>query len=241
MKHVLSVGERGGLSDKNFINVLTNITIVIKMITLYKLQYWNILKLFYKNNNQPLHLRQISRLINLKESALSRHLNFLLEEHILISETIGNMKFFKVKDVTQLFYLFDMDRFNNLPLLRKNAVRFYIEKLSSKPIFIIIFGSTAKGVFNDASDLDIIVVFNEIVETKQATKYSESQTGIRISDIRISFNDFMKEIKLKEDMVIQSAIQTGFIAYNHAYYYEVLGNEEYNYKKNVNRRGLSSE
>jgi predicted nucleotidyltransferase len=137
-----------------------------------------------------------------------------------------------------VFYLFDIEKFNNLPQIRKKAIQFYIQRLSSKPIFAIIFGSTAKGVFKDDSDLDMVVVFNEPNDTKQATKYSESQTGIKIHDIIMSFDDFVKEIKLEEDSVIQSALETGFIAYNHMYYYEVIGNARYDLKKNVNRQGV---
>jgi predicted nucleotidyltransferase len=210
------------------------------MKTLYKKQYWSILNLFYMNNNTQLHLRQISRLLNLREGALSRHLNYLLKENVLVSESIGNMKFFKVRETPRIFLLFDIARFDELPLLRRNAIQFYIEKLSVKPIFIIIFGSTAKGVFNDESDLDIVSVFDKVRDTKQAVRYAESQTGITISDIIISLEDFKRELNQKEDMLIQSALETGFVAYNHAYYYEVMRNARYSPEKNDERQEISS-
>lgn len=192
------------------------------MKTIIKKQYWNILNVFYKNKNKPIHLREISRIINLKESPLSRHLNILLKEKILTSEIDGNLKKFKIKNKKQIFTIFDNQKFEDLPFIRKSSINFYIKQLKNKPILIILFGSTAKETFKDDSDIDIITVFNKKTNNDDAINYSEAQTGIKINEFQLTYNEFIKEIKMKQDNVIQSGIETGYPIYNHLFFYEVL-------------------
>jgi predicted nucleotidyltransferase len=211
----------------NYLNVVNITTIVVKMRTLIKDAYWNILHEFYKNKNKALHLREISRNINLDQSALTRHLNNLVKSKILKFELEGNLKKFSINKtyIKNIFPEYDDDKIESLPILRKNAIKFYLEELNEKPVFAILFGSTAKGTFKDESDLDIITVFNRKIDTNNARRYVEAQTGIKISEFQMTYKDFIKELKLKEDSVIQSGIETGILIYNAKTYYEMTYNE----------------
>lgn len=188
---------------------------------------WNILELFYKNKNRPLHLREISRQIKLGEGPVTRHLNYLLKTNVLRFKREANLKqfFINQKLVQRIFPLYDMERFDAVPLLRKNAVKYYISELTKKPVFIIIFGSTAKGTVKEESDVDLLVVFNEKTDDNGAVKFAESQTGMQLSAIQMSLDKFKRELKLKEEPVIQSALETGFPVYNQQYFYEVIHDE----------------
>jgi len=188
---------------------------------------WKILELFYKNKNQPLHLREIARQINLGESPATRHLNYLTKTQILKFKAEANLKKFYIsqKQIPQIFPLYDIERFEELPLLRKNALKYYLYKLENKPILIVLFGSTAKGTFKEESDIDLIEVYNEKTNNKEAVKFAEAQTGLRINTIQITFKQYTEELKLKKDHVIQSGLETGFPVYNHQFFYEVLNNE----------------
>jgi len=212
---------------EKYINVLIIKTFVLKMRTLLKSAYSKIFEVFYRNNNTPVHLRGISRLIGLNEGPLSRHLNKLIQDDVLIAETEGNLKKFKIKktEISKIYTLFDISAYQEIPYIRKNAINFYLEQLNEKPIFVILFGSTANKTFNKNSDIDIVSVFNKKTSTSNAIKYVESQTGLRISEFQLTYPNFIKELKLQEDNVIQSAITTGFPIYNHLYYYQVLNNE----------------
>ena len=197
------------------------------MRTIIKEQYWKILELFYKNRNKELHLREISRKIKLKECPVSRHLHKLLKLRVLKSSEKGNLKNFFIRNqvIPKIFPLFDIEKLENLPLLRKNAIQLYINRCNPKPIFLIVFGSTAKHTYKDDSDIDIIEVYNRKTTNSKAAKYVETQTGMRLSMFQMTYNDFIKELKMKEDHVIQSGINTGFPVYNNKYFYEVLYNE----------------
>ena len=198
--------------------------IVVKMRTLIKEAYWNILQEFYTNNNTPQHLREISRNIKLDQSALTRHLNNLTKDKILTYRIEGNLKKFYINKnyVKNIFPIYDEERLEALPILRRNAIKFYIQELEEKPVFAIIFGSTAKNTYKEDSDIDIITVFNKKTDTKKAKDYAQAQTGITISEFQLTYKDFIKETKLKEDQVIQSGIESGFPIYNNKSYYEVF-------------------
>lgn len=209
-----------------FINVLVYETIVLKMRTIINEHYWKILGLFYSNKNTPLHLREISRNIRLREGPLTRHLNQLLQDKILIFKKEGNLKKFNVlkSKIPQIFPAYDLERYEKLPYIRRNAITLYIHALKEKPIFIILFGSTAKGSFRDNSDIDLITVFNKKTDTKEARMYAEAQTSIRLSEFQLSYKEFTTELKLKQDNVIQAGIETGYPIHNQIFFYEVVNN-----------------
>ena len=195
--------------------------------TIIQKQYWRILQLFYTNHNSLLHLRDISRKINLRESATSRHLQALEKTNILKSHKEANLKRYCIKKqaIPEIFTLFDVEKIEALPLLRKNAIKEYLKALKNKPILMIVFGSTAKGNYKEDSDIDIIEIFTTKTNTKDAKNHAESLTGISIQTFQIIEANFYKELKMKEDMVIQSGINTGFPVFNNKYFYELMYNE----------------
>lgn len=197
------------------------------MRTILNKPCWKILDVFYNNKNTPIHLRELSRIIDLKEGALSRHLNKLEKEKILTFQTEGNLKKFKINktQLSKIYTFLDMEKYDDIPFIRKNSINCYINNLKHKPVIIILFGSTAKKTFKQNSDIDLISIFNEKTDSSKARKYAESQTGIKISEFQLTHEQFIKEIKLKEDNVIQAGIETGYPIYNHTYYYKVINNE----------------
>jgi predicted nucleotidyltransferase len=197
------------------------------MISILKRGQWKIMELFYKDKPARLHLREIARKAKLHEPSTTRFLKSLEKDNLLKSEKDGNQKKYSIKPSYKsyaLFQLFDLEKFNELPNIRKSAINYFIEALKKKPIIAFVFGSTAKGNFKPSSDLDLLVITNSKISTAEAEKHAESLTGIRISVFQMSLAAFQKEIKLKEDPVIQAAIASGYPVLNNMYYYKVLYN-----------------
>jgi len=196
------------------------------METIIKKPIYNILELFYENRNQPLHLRDIARKVNLNESSVSRHLNFLVKKEILKQKVDGNLKKFylSTNQISNIFPIYDDEKINSLPLLRKKTIKEYIQSLVKKPIFMIVFGSTAKGTFRSNSDLDILEVYPSKTDNKEIQKYIESQTGIKINSFQLTEKQFKIELITKQDKTIQSAINTSFPVFNQKYYWTLIYN-----------------
>lgn len=196
------------------------------MKALLKPSMWKILGLFYNNRNRPIHLREIARKVRLNESTVSTHLNNLVKTGILKIEKDANLKKFLVNKarIPEIFPFFDSDKLESLPLLRKDAIKIYINKLEKKPLFVIVFGSSAKGTFREDSDIDLLEVSHSKEKDEKAEKYAEVQTGIKLQVFKITEENFKDELRIKKDNVIMSAINTGFPVFNAKYFYEVLYN-----------------
>ncbi|MDP3027395.1 MAG: nucleotidyltransferase domain-containing protein [Nanoarchaeota archaeon] len=189
-----------------------------------------ILQLFYDNKKAGIHLREIARKTKLNENSATRFLKQLIEEGVLISKKDGNLKKYyinlkKLDKIGYIFTSFDLERFNKLPSLRKRAIECYLNNLGEKPIIAFLFGSTAKETFRSDSDIDLLLIVNKKIDDEKAKKYADSQAGLKIQSFQISYKDFLKELKLKEDKVIQSALNTGYPILNQMSFYEAVLNE----------------
>jgi predicted nucleotidyltransferase len=187
---------------------------------------WKILGLFYGNRNKPLHLREIARQSGMKESSISPHLMNLVKSKILIEKREANLRRFSLSKyaVPIIFPLFDYEKLESLPLLRKNCIKDYLEKLASKPVFILIFGSTAKNNYTEKSDIDIMAVFNSKSNNSEAIAHAEAQTGVHLQEFQITEKSLREIVQKKSDHVILSALETGFPVFNDKYYYEEIYN-----------------
>ena len=198
------------------------------MLTLLRTGYGKIMQLFYRNKTVKLHLREIARQTNLFEPSAYRFLNSLEKDQILQSEKDGNLKKYAIKKGIRTYFLFeafDLERFEKLPSIRRNAVKTYLDNLPEKPVFATLFGSTAKETYKEDSDIDILLITNNKIKAEQAEKEVNALTAMKMSTFQITYKDFLTDLKMKEDKVVQSAINSGYPLINHIQFYEVLYNE----------------
>lgn len=197
------------------------------MLNIVKKGYKDILRLFYTDKAQ-FHLREIAKKTRLNENSAYRFLNKLEKEKILKSRKQGNMKLFslrKNKLVYAILAFFDIEKYEKMQHIRKTAISYYLKSLPKQPVFAILFGSTAKETSREDSDIDILIITNEKIDTKQAEKVADAQSAQRISTFQMDYNHFLKELKLSEDPVVQSAVKTGYPLLNHIRYYEAINDE----------------
>ena len=197
------------------------------MTTLLKPGIYKILKVFYQRKKK-IHGRELSRATGLYGQSISRYLKELTLKKILKAEKTGNLKQYSLvesPEVYSMLALFDLEKTRSLPLLRQQAISTYLHTLKVPPIFAVLFGSTAKDTYKKDSDIDILIITLENTSTKEAEKEADALQGVKVSTFQMEFTVFIKELKLREDKVIQSAISTGYPLLNHIYYYEVLHHE----------------
>ena len=198
------------------------------METLLKEGCWKILALFYNEKSAKIHLRGIAKKLNLNENSASIFLKRLEKEKLLVSKRQGNLKMYGIakNDITySIFAHFDVLKLNKLPSIRKNAIFYFLHALKEKPVIAILFGSTSKETYRENSDVDLLLVVNKKINTREAEKYADSQTAISVRPIQIGLSEFLDELKLKNDKVIQSAINTGYPVTNHMEYYRAVYHE----------------
>lgn len=197
------------------------------MVTMIQTGHSKILRLFYEDKKLSFHLRDIARKTKLYPNSVTRFLNQLEKEGILASQKDGNLKKYRIKKsekLSNIFTSFDIERLNKLPLARRRAINYFLDKLQEKPVISLLFGSTAKETFRKDSDIDLLLIVNKKIDVDKAKDYVDSQVGIKINCFQITYEEFKKEIKLKEDKVIQSALNTGYPIFNQMLFYEVYLN-----------------
>jgi predicted nucleotidyltransferase len=195
------------------------------METIFKPGAMKILRLFYEDKSQSLHLREIARKTSMNENNATRFLSLLEAAKILKSKKEGNLKKYSIIKNNSLFGLFsllDIEKFEALPSMRKTAIASFLHTLLKQPIIVILFGSTAKNQMRENSDIDLLLITNEKISTIEAEKEAEAQTGIRVQPFIIQYENFLKELKLKQDSVIQSALNIGFPITNHLKFYQLV-------------------
>jgi len=187
-----------------------------------------ILECFYRNRQKELYFSEILRETGLTQNTTLKHLKNMQGLGLIIStKKIGNT-FYKINPKNPFLYAifsyFDYKRFTKLPSERKRAVNEFLDKVKSKPLIALIFGSTAKGTFEKESDIDILLIFNkkETID-KKLRENIKAVTGVKIQAFIINFDYFKEQIIRQEDNIITHAIKTGFpITGNDKFYKEVL-------------------
>ena len=195
------------------------------METIIKEGYAKILALFYLDKTTSIHLREIARKAKLNENSASKFLNKLEQMHYLNAKKEGNLKKYTLnynKNTYNYLALQDLNKLEKLPNLRKEAIKVYLQKLPEQPVFAILFGSTAKENYREDSDIDILIITNKKISSTEAEKEVDALCALKMNSFQMTFKDFQNEIKLKEDKVVQSALQTGYPLINHISFYEVL-------------------
>lgn len=187
-----------------------------------------ILKCFYRIRKKELYFSEILRETKLTQNTTLKHLANLQNTNLVIStKKIGNT-FYKINSknpiIYSIFSYFDYKRLNELPAERKRAINEFLDKLKSKPLIAVIFGSTAKGTFGKESDIDILLIFNKKeVNNRKLRENIEAITGVKIQTFIIDLDYFREQIIKEEDKVITHAIKTGFpITGNDKFYKQVL-------------------
>ena len=198
------------------------------METILKSGYEKILSIFYLNKLAKIHLREIARKTKLNENSASRFLKDMEQNKLLIARKDANLKKYELyfnDNVYSTFTFFDIHKFNSLPNLRQKAILYFLQEIKEKPVIAFLFGSTAKNTYKEQSDIDLLLIVNKKIDIAKAKEYVDAQTAIKISCFQIPVDEFKKELKLKQDHVIQAAINTGYPLTNHIEYYRMLYHE----------------
>ncbi len=154
-----------------------------------------ILSLFTKNYEKEYYIREVEKLIKVSSRTALVTLAKLEKKGILESKTKGKIKAYSIKKtvLSREFFLLT-EQYKRIEFLEKNhIVKEVIEKTEEYlQGIVIVFGSYAKGIQKEDSDLDIFIVgkFDEKKIKETGNKY-----GLNINIKSYPMNIFEKEIR----------------------------------------------
>src|SRR3989344_9429976 len=129
------------------------------------------------------HLREIARILNESHSTILRKINGLVKENVLDFKKEGKNKVFFIKNnLNAKNYVYSAEIYKLNKLLKKNpelSVIFEDIKKNFPKGMIILFGSYAKGISKQDSDIDIYLETNNNT-IKNKVKEINSKLSIKI-------------------------------------------------------------
>jgi len=164
-----------------------------------------ILSLFTKGYEKEYYIREAEKLLNVSSRTALVTLAKLEKKGILESKTQGKNKTYTIKKSSlSREYLLLTEQYKKIQFLEKNPlVKEVLEKADEfMQGIIIIFGSYAKGIQKEDSDLDLFIVgtFDEKKIKEAGHKY-----GLDINIKSYPMNIFEKEIR--DDILLKEIIE----------------------------------
>ena len=164
-----------------------------------------VLSLFTKGYNKELYIREVGKLLGISSRTALVTLDKLEKRGILESKTRGKIKVYTIKKtgISKEYFLFT-EQYKKIHFLEKNyLIKEVIEKLDD--VFegiVVLFGSYAKGIQNEDSDLDLFIVGKH---KEDKIKGVGHKYGIEINIKSYPMDIFEKEIR--EDILLKEVVE----------------------------------
>ncbi len=158
----------------------------------------SVLNLFLDMPAKEFHLREIARLLKISPSTAKLSLDKLKKHDLMLEKRIANLRIFKAN--LENVVIKEMKKTKNLSLIKKSAVVEDIQK-TLNPVSVVLFGSFAKGINDEKSDIDILIIANN--------KKQLSLLDIKGNELQIiQLTPFEWKEKIKKDKPFYQEITT---------------------------------
>ena len=155
-------------------------------------------------NKKGVHIRELARLVKTSYNNIVRNINILEKENVIKKEKDANLIKIRLKNhplTTAYLKQVHTEKFLALPKKISNAINEVLNELEEKPLIALIFGSYAKGNYTKDSDIDILLIFQELTNQKDienTAKRISLRTNTKISPVYVKYKEFEKNFLNKE-------------------------------------------
>ena len=181
-----------------------------------------------EENPNGIHLRELSRKLETGMPNLLRYLNLLEKEEVIMRKKDGNLVKVKLKNsIKTLAYLkqLNAEKFLMLPKKVQLALTDFLNELTIKPLIVLIFGSYAKKTNSENSDIDLLLVYQNLENEKEienTAKRISMRTNLKISPVYLDYNSFEKNFLDKNHAFSGEIRQNVIILFGIELYYQLL-------------------
>ena len=148
-------------------------------------------------------LKKISKLV--KQKKAGNQINYFLDySKEQLSSALGTVEYSRLERLPSKIILSTND---------------FLKELKIKPIIVLIFGSYANDTYTKKSDVDILLVFQKVVNSKQienVAKKISMKTNTQLNPVYLNYLDFKESFhnptneffkKLKKDKILLIGIE----------------------------------
>ena len=151
------------------------------------------------------------------KGSASNVIDHLIKKGILLEKRVGKAKIISLNVYSQhvflLMGLFNLEKMANMPDAKQAAIMLLKDKVKKNVELLVVFGSCVDGTATEKSDIDILVVSNNINKAIKERKKIEELFGERFNLHSYTKNEIRK--KIKTDIFIQNALLRGILIYGH--------------------------
>lgn len=116
-------------------------------------------ELFFEHPSQTFYLREIARVTGLPKTTVSRLLEELLKERLILRKKARPFDRYSANTENPLYTFYK--KYHILEKLHRSGLIDYLTE-KTNPKAILLFGSCAKGEYNEKSDIDLFVQASSI-------------------------------------------------------------------------------
>src|SRR3989344_3608197 len=171
-----------------------------------------LLKVLFENPMREFKEIELIKSAETGKGAASQTIDKLLKKEILLEKRIGKTKVINLnlrnKEVYFLKMLFDNEKLVLMGKSKLSALLLFVQKVKRYSKLIIVFGSSIAGTVKKESDIDILVVCNNLDNINSERKKVEELFGEKFN-IHCYSED--EKNKIKEDNFIKNAFIKGVI------------------------------
>lgn len=155
-------------------------------------------------NKKGIHIREIARVVKTSYNNTVRNLKILEKEKVIKKENEANLVKISLKNnPLTIAYLKQINtkKFLLLPQKIWNALIEFLDELNEKPLVALIFGSYAKGNYMSSSDVDLLLIFQEVKKIKvieNTAKRISMRTNTKLNVIYVDYCEFENNMKNKD-------------------------------------------
>ena len=205
-----------------FINDIIIVSIDTKMETKIK-----IIDALDKNK-KGIHIRELARLVKTSYNNTARNIKILEKENTIKRIKDANLIKIKLKDSPlTVAYLKQAHTENFLKLPKKiiNSASEFLNEMQEKPLIALVFGSFAKGNYTGNSDIDVLLVFQKIInqaDIENTAKRIGMRTNTKITPVYVDYGQFEKNFLNKNHEFSNEIRQNVIILAGIEHYYRLL-------------------
>jgi len=125
------------------------------MMWLKKFVGFRVLEHFLTRPSEEIHLKELARVLKISPASTKTYCDALLEDGLILEEAKGNLRLFRLnrddfaaREIMKAYYLLKLKNLG-------------IENLTEGSTSLVVYGSFARGNFNEWSDLDLLVIGEE--------------------------------------------------------------------------------
>ncbi len=180
---------------------------------------WRVLSVLTESPGQGITKEEIKKITKLGGNSIFNSINILLKNELIIANKVGKRTYYKINLTNNYSILIkdilDLERKNlngldpKIVVLLREFTRLVNEVVDVKSVYV--FGSIVKNSYTEDSDVDIAVVLNKEMETKERIEIEKINERLEKRFGReIQTHFFMKkEFKQTGDSLVEQVHRDG--------------------------------